>query len=98
MTKIRDELIDLVMAKSTVPLTIQEKPYTAIEMIFEHSHEVFVAKGFSKVKWPDKWDDEFGFDLACLKAASKIVKEIMRQKILVNILLKEIQDGYTTTG
>jgi hypothetical protein len=95
MSKLRDKLIDYVMSNSIVHNIIQEKPYTALEMIFKFKGEVFAAKGFSKVKWPDNWDDEFGYCLACDKAVAKIAKEIMTDKILTKLILEENDESQT---
>lgn len=84
--KIRDKLMDYVMTNSTVSNEIQEKPYTAIEMVIGIRGETYLAHGFSKVKWPDNWDEEFGYNLACQKAASKIVKQLFETKDYIHLL------------
>src|SRR3972149_2300770 len=80
MSKLRDKLMDYVLVNSTVSIVIQEKPYSAVQMSLGFKDKLFTAKGFSKVKWPDVWNDEFGYNLACQKAASKIVKQLLESK------------------
>ncbi len=93
--KTRDKLINIILIDASVPNMIQEKPYTAIEMVFEFNNKVFAAKGFSKVKYPDEWNDEFGFSLACLKAAAKIAKEVGMNKELLNSILDKENESQT---
>lgn len=93
--KLRDQIIEYVMVQSKIPYIIQERPYTAIEMTFNIKGKDFEARGFSKVKWPDKWDEEYGFNLACCKAAAKIAKQILESKDYI-YLLEEFDEPLQT--
>lgn len=89
--KTRDKLINIILIDGEIVTSIQERPYSAVEMVYKVKDKEFRAKGFSKVKWPDEWNDEFGFSLACLKAAAKVAKEVVKDKELLNsIMEKEI--------
>jgi hypothetical protein len=49
----------------------QQRPYTAVNLTYR-GHQAF---GFSKVNWPDDWDEEEGVLLSLRKAAARIWKE-----------------------
>ncbi len=83
MSKKRDEMMAFIESNIEVRSVIQEKPYTAVDVIFECTDVLIPAKGFSKVKWPDEWDKEFGLQLAKKKAISKIYKEWLMLKAIV---------------
>lgn len=88
--KTRDKLIDYVLVEGEVVNLIQERPYTAVSLNFKVSSEIQLgASGFSKVKYPDNWDEDFDYDLACQKAASKIAKEITARKLTLLVFGEE---------
>lgn len=90
----RSKLIDYVLIEGDVVNVIQERPYTAVRLSFKiDSQTHLVANGFSKVKYPDDWDEDFGYDLACQKAASKIVRQIMNDAELLNSLMDKIDES-----
>lgn len=92
----RSKLIDYVLIEGDVVNVIQERPYTAVRLNLKiDSRTHLVANGFSKVKYPDDWDEDFGYDLACQKAASKIVRQIMGDPILCNHILDKINGQET---
>lgn len=92
----RSKLIDYVLIEGDVVNVIQERPYTAVRLNLKVDSQTYlVANGFSKVKYPDDWDEDFGYDLACQKAASKIVHQIMGDAELVNSLMDKINGQET---
>lgn len=63
------------------PLTLtvwQKRPYTAVRIEYERqpNEYTFVGLGFTKVSWPDKWDEEEGVNIALLKAAAHIWRQL----------------------
>lgn len=77
MSQLRNKLIDYLMVNGQTPLVIQEQPYTVVRMTFICNDKLFIEVGFSKVKWSDKWDAEYGVNMACGKAAAKIAKKLI---------------------
>jgi len=60
--------------------SIQKRPYTGVNIaanlpLDDHNGYVFTAAGFSKVCYPDKWDANYGLELAIRKAAADIVRQ-----------------------
>jgi len=57
---------------------IQDRPYTGVKVtLFIDGIGGLEGVGFSKVKWPDEWDAEFGQELAIRKALAAIYKRVM---------------------
>ncbi len=59
---------------------LQDRPYTAVKITAVFEHEEHEAIGFTKVNWPDKWNAEYGIDMAIDKATAKITKRILAAK------------------
>jgi hypothetical protein len=57
---------------------IQRCPYTAYTVLLEYSGTEYVGVGFSKVNWPDEWDEDEGYNLAKYRALKDIANQIMR--------------------
>jgi len=58
--------------------SMQKRPYTGVNVaavIPFDDGELFTAVGFSKAHWPDKWDPDYGLELAIKKAAADIVRQ-----------------------
>lgn len=57
--------------------TWQQRPYTAVKLTYQldvdHKWSTF---GFSKVNWPDDWDEGEGVYLCLRKAAAQMWREI----------------------
>lgn len=66
--KLKQILLDRVTKKEFW----QEKPYTAANVTVEYRGNTYEALGFSKVCYPDRFDPEFGKELAVKKAVSKV--------------------------
>jgi hypothetical protein len=66
-------------AEVTVSNLLQQRPYTAVEIAFimrVPPYKTIVSTGFTKVCYPDRWDPEYGKELAVKKAAAQIAREI----------------------
>ena len=70
----------------------QDCPYTAIKITAVWMAEEFLAYGFTKVCWPDKWNAEYGEQLARDKALAKI------SKIIVSNLNDDEKKAYVDLG
>lgn len=78
MSKVRTELLNAVAQKMVVVEVLQKRPSTAVKARLKVGSMIFVGTGFSKVKWPDDWNEDFGLQLATDKAASDITKQILK--------------------
>lgn len=94
MTKIRDKLAVVVTNNCEIVYVSQDQPWTSIDIVFEFADNEFRASGYLKVKWPDKWDPDYGQCLAKQKAVYKIVKAIMKDSELA----QSIGRFYSTTS
>lgn len=56
--------------------TAQRRPYTYVHYDVEFRGAHYHADGFSKVCWPDQWDEATGSYYACQKAVRYIVRKI----------------------
>lgn len=74
-TKLLEELI---RKDAKLVHCLQECPYTAVGMTYLYDGNSFTGVGFSKVNWPDKWDHEYGFDVAVSRAVRSIRKQIQK--------------------
>ena len=69
---------NLSTAEIFVASLLQQRPYTAIELVFMMRmppYKTIVAVGFTKVCYPDEWDAAYGKELAVKKAAAQIARE-----------------------
>lgn len=73
-TKARKELEKRL--KETACEVWQDQPNTAVNLYISFGRQPYQAYGFAKVQWPDKWDAEYGVELAKRKARAKIAKRI----------------------
>lgn len=55
----------------------QKKPYTAVHVSVRYNGAYYREYDFAKVQYPDKWDAEYGKQLAIRKACAAIAKRIM---------------------
>ena len=60
--------------------TYQNQPFTCVHLEAEICGKFYVADGFSKVRWPDKWDAEYGERMATDKAMMDIVRELIAEQ------------------
>jgi len=80
MCKRRNELIEWVLDNAEIKSILQHKPYTGVRMYVEYEGNLYGADGFSKCRWPDPYNREYGIDLAKRKAAAAIAKRIIEVK------------------
>lgn len=59
----------------------QSKPYTCVYIIVNWLGVDKSASGFSKVRWPDEWDEDYGIQIAYDKAVAQIVKELLDEGV-----------------
>lgn len=71
------ELANYLIGQCDIVSLHQECPNTSVKIIVEHDGVRYERVGFSKVRWPDVWDDEYGIELAVEKAAFAIAKRIL---------------------
>ena len=55
----------------------QLRPNTFFSLEFGYNDVMYTGVGFAKVNWSDKWDADFGVEIARKKAVAHIVKQIM---------------------
>jgi len=60
--------------------SLQKRPYTGTKVYARlpsrgEEGRLYSAIGFSKVCYPDKWDPDYGIELAIKKAAADIVRQ-----------------------
>jgi len=85
MCKKRSELIEELLRDATLEMKIwQDRPYTAVRVTVMYADARHTAIGFAKVCRPDKWDVEFGCELAIRKAIAKIAKRILAEQRLTD--------------
>lgn len=75
----RKELIEKINAESVSEYS-QKQPYTWVRLTFAYNGEVYTGVGFSKVNWPDKFDEVFGINLAFNRAVGDIVKQVRKHE------------------
>ena len=73
----REELLAMVDLGVRMPAFLQKKPYTAVKLELVYRGITWYGLGFTKVRYPDKWDAQHGHDLARAKARADIVRQIM---------------------
>jgi hypothetical protein len=57
----------------------QKRPNTFVEVrcVWEETFHEYFDFGFSKCKWPDKWDPDYGVEMARRKAAADIARRMV---------------------
>jgi len=85
----------LVLADCTTEQFIQDRPYTALEILFDTGIPglgTLSGSGFSKVCVPDVYDPVYGEWLARKRACRKIIKIILRQEQGFQLLVRRWDD------
>ena len=72
----KEELVAKLRERSDPIEVYQDRPWTFVllEVNYDRLYRTF---GFSKVCRPDKWDADYGEELAITKALYKLAKEIL---------------------
>lgn len=58
----------------------QDRPWTFVHFEVPVPDDLYETFGFSKVCRPDKWDADYGKELAVTKALYKLAKEILAKE------------------
>jgi hypothetical protein len=72
----RKALLETLDDRATVLHLYQKRPYTFLLLTTFYNDREYMGYGFSKVCYPDKWDDELGADIAKKRALYMIYHEI----------------------
>lgn len=72
----RKALLSVLDDRKTVVALVQRRPYTMMSIISWFNGKEYDGVGFSKVCYPDKWDDEHGADIALRRALIDILHQI----------------------
>ena len=61
---------------------IYRQPYTYVSVTYApHDEPTIYGHGFSKVCWPDQWDEYRGQDIALAKAARDVVSQLSDREL-----------------
>jgi len=79
------ETVELLRKHIQIRDSWQEKPNTFVVMsvYVPFEDKVYSTFGFSKVAYPDKWDKEYGLELATTKALYRLAKQLNKARKLV---------------
>ena len=57
---------------------IHRRPYTYVRVLFYYELHLATVygHGFSKVCWPDQWDETRGYEIALAKAARDVARQL----------------------
>ena len=77
--KLRKELEQKLNTQIASSLVYQDRPYTCIVLEVKTPYGVIQAIGFSKVCYPDQWNEQRGAELAKDKAITKVAKSIIKR-------------------
>lgn len=72
----RKALLSVLDDRKTVVAIVQRRPYTMVSVTSWFNGKEYDGVGFSKVCYPDKWNDEDGADLALRRALIDILHQI----------------------
>jgi len=60
---------------------LQKWPNTAVQITYRaNPHQHYDGLGFTKVRYPDKWDADYGIGLAVKKALASIARQIVEDE------------------
>lgn len=77
--KQREEIMASLEVVQNGEEVIQKRPYTAIKIKAYYKGTMYVGIGFSKVCWPDEWDEELGWSMAEYRAKKDIANQVMEK-------------------
>jgi hypothetical protein len=72
----RKALLAALDDRKTVLALVQRRPYTMVSISSWYNQKEYSGVGFSKVSYPDGWDDEHGADIAVQRALIDILHQI----------------------
>ena len=74
----RRAAIEAILTANITSLEVwQNRPYTAVKLTTKYDGLEYTEVGFAKAHWPDKWDADFGIELATRKVIASISKAIV---------------------
>ena len=88
MCKKKAELVDEISPLATHTLTFQKQPYTVVVLELEYGDGYYVAVGFTKVCYPDKWNADYGVQLAASKALHSLARQVMETEDAPHLMVK----------
>jgi hypothetical protein len=72
----RKSLLSVLDDRAEVTNLIQCRPYTCITLLSWYDGKEYIGYGFSKVMYPDKWEDEQGAEIAYGRALRMIMRQV----------------------
>jgi hypothetical protein len=76
----KDMLSNTETGRACLLEVLQKCPYTGVKVEYWYVGRCYSAVGFSKVKWPDEWDEQYGVEMAVKKAAHDIARQICAEE------------------
>lgn len=76
----RDELYAIVSGVADTLVILTRKPNACVQVSAKLDGKRYTGVGFAKVRWPDKWNVDYGINLAKEKAIMHVVKQIMEEE------------------
>ena len=55
----------------------QRQPYTCVIVDYDGEYGRATGAGFSKVRWPDRWNSQRGYEIALGKAAQDVAEQLV---------------------
>jgi hypothetical protein len=74
--QVRDVIAQLEVLET---IHVSEHPFTYVSMFIKFADDTFVARGFARCNWRDKWDKSLGFKIAENRAKYKLACKIMAE-------------------
>ena len=78
--EMKEELVAKLRGQMRPATVYQDRPWTFVKFEVTFIDVMMETYGFSKVCRPDKWDEEYGIELAITKALYKLAKEILAKE------------------
>jgi len=75
--EMRQSLMAEIQTNATNEMVFQRQPNTVVIIEATVNGQLYEGVGFTKVRWPDAWDEEYGVTLAECKAVADIARQVM---------------------
>jgi hypothetical protein len=85
----RKALMEVLDDRAIVNHFFQKKPYTCVCITSWYNEQEYMGYGFSKVCYPDIWDDELGADIARRRALYMIYHQVRCAENLKSVYCSE---------
>ena len=76
----RRALLNVLGSNAEITQFFQNRPYTFVCLETNYEGKDYVGYGFSKVMWPDKWDDREGAKIANRHALIMVLHQIRAEE------------------